>query len=79
LNAMSKDYSRENILIDLQSQDTKTICNALLGMALYEPDWQWSQNQCLSFLQHNHSDIKRMSITCLGHIARIPRIRLFLR
>jgi len=68
---MSQEYSREQILIDLQSNDIKIICNALLGVAFYESDWHWAQNQCLAFLQNNDNDIKRISVTCLGHIARI--------
>jgi len=68
---MSQEYSREQILIDLQSTDTERICNALLGIAFCEPDWQWAQNIFLELLENDHPDIKRLSATCLGHTARI--------
>jgi len=51
--------------------DTERICNALLGIVFCEPDWQWAQNIFLELLENGHPDIKGLSATCLGHIARI--------
>jgi len=69
---MKQEYSIERVLIDLQSTDTSTVCNGLLGIAFCESDWQWAKNTFLQLLQnHPHSDIRDLCATCLGHVARI--------
>jgi len=67
-----RQYSRTLAMNDLRSEDTATVCRALLGMAFCEPDWRWTQDIFLDFLENRDSlDVKRMALTCLGHIARI--------
>jgi len=69
---MSQEYSREQVLIDLQSTDTSTVCSGLLGIAFCEPDWQWAQDTLLQLLEnHPHPNIRGLCATCLGHVARI--------
>jgi hypothetical protein len=43
----------------------------LVAVALNEPDWRWVERKCLQFLANGSIDVKRVAITCLGHIARI--------
>lgn len=47
---------------------------ALLSIAYHEPDWQWSQNQCLRFWDAPDFNLRRMATLCLGHVGRIHGI-----
>lgn len=47
------------------------ICDALLAVVMNDNDWKWSQTQCLHFLNHDDSNVRGLSATCLGHIACI--------
>lgn len=55
------------------SRDAKNICEALVSVALNDPDWRWAQNQCLYFLGNKSPEIRGLAATCLGHIARVHR------
>lgn len=50
---------------------TNDICNALVALAFYNPDWKWVQDQCLIFINHKDIDIQKLAAICLGHLARI--------
>jgi hypothetical protein len=49
----------------LQVQD------ALVRVALHEPDWLWVQAQCLRILGDSDVNTQTVAIRCLGHLARI--------
>lgn len=55
----------------LQSEDALTVNRALVSIALFEPDWRWVQAQCIRLSSHSEPDIRSVSATCLGHLARI--------
>lgn len=55
------------------SNEVKCICEAMVSIAFYEPDWKWVQNKCLGFLNNEKPEIRGLAATCLGHIARIHR------
>jgi len=56
----------------LSSGDEHKICEALLRLAYYDPEWHWVQNQCLHLiLSHSHLPIRATAVLCLGHLARI--------
>ncbi len=56
--------------------DEAAICNALVGVAFYDPDWKWVQTLCLKFLEtpDTSKGVRSLAATCLGHVARIHRI-----
>ena len=56
------------------SNNTENICQTLLSVAFYEPDWRWTQERCLELLSSDNCDISLLAVTCLGHIARIHKI-----
>jgi len=68
---MTIEYSRDVALADLFSGNKEKICQSLVGIAFCDPEWQWSQNKFLEFLNSNDMEIRRVSATCLGHVARI--------
>lgn len=49
------------------------VCDALVAVAIADPDWRWAQERCLEFLSHEDDAIRGLAATCLGHIARIHR------
>jgi hypothetical protein len=55
--------------------DEHEICNALVGVAFYDSDWKWVQDQCLRFLDTPDIaiGIRSLAATCLGHLARIHK------
>jgi hypothetical protein len=53
--------------------DEDAIVDRLVGAVQSEPDWARSQEACLKLLQHPAMAVRSLSITCLGHVARIHR------
>lgn len=62
--------SAENLL---NSKDPKKICDALIRITYYDHDYKWVQSKCIIFLNSNDLNVKRLSIICLGHLARIHK------
>jgi hypothetical protein len=57
----------------LASGNETAIIQALLSSSYHDADWKWVQNRCLQLLDHSELDVRRIAVTCLGHIARIHR------
>ena len=69
ITPLSRDVALKHIASD---NETEKIY-ALWSIGLYEDDWQWAQNLCLSIIKDasNYPEIKVVAIKCIGHIARI--------
>lgn len=67
----SVGFNRSFAENELASGDVKRVCGALLSVAFQEPDWQWAQEKFLALLESESPDVRGLSATCLGHIARI--------
>ena len=65
--------NRADLEVSLNSGNIEAIYAALLSAAYYDPEWQWVQHQCLTFLNHADNNIRWVAATCLGHLARIHR------
>jgi len=65
--------SREDAERFLQSGNEKAIIDALLSSAYYDTDWRWVQSNCLRLLDDSPLEIRRIAVTCLGHLARVHR------
>ena len=57
----------------LESGNGAAIIDALLSSAYHDPDWQWVQYRCVELLNHSELPVRRVAVTCLGHLARIHR------
>lgn len=66
-------YNKRALEKAFASRDVKSICEALVSVALNDPDWRWAQSKCLEFLRNESPDVRGLAATCLGHIARIHR------
>jgi hypothetical protein len=65
--------SRENLVKALSSDDAQQIRDALYSAAQYEADWEWSQAQCLKFLNHKEFEVRWAAALSLGFIALYQR------
>lgn len=52
-------------------RDEEAVLRTLLGAVIAEPDWRRAQDECLRLLQHDEPAVRRLAVTCLGHVARI--------
>lgn len=43
------------------------ITDALVGLALYDPDVYWVEAKCLSYIAHVDPQIRAVAAICLGH------------
>jgi hypothetical protein len=69
----SQRISKQTAERAFATAEVKCICEALVSIAFYEPDWKWAQNRCLEFLSNENPEIRGLAATCLGHIARTHR------
>jgi hypothetical protein len=53
------------------SSDSDAICEALVAVALNDPDWRWTQDRCIEFTHSAEWALRAIAATCLGHLARI--------
>ena len=54
------------------SNDKRNIIDALMFITFNFDDINWIQDKCLFLINFSENDdIKRLAMTCLGHIARI--------
>lgn len=63
---------RQKFLEIFSSKSTVEISRILETVVLDQSlSWQWIQEQCLQFLEHNDSELRGMAVHCLGHVARL--------
>lgn len=63
--------TREEAETSFSSGTSAEICDALVRLVYYDPDWRWVQEKCLHFGKHPQSEIRGLSATCIGHLVRI--------
>ena len=68
------DWQSRQDLVEkaLSSNDAQQICDALYSAAQYESDWEWSQEQCLKFLNHKE-EVRWAAALSFGFIALYHR------
>jgi predicted component of type VI protein secretion system len=57
----------------LASGDSQGAAAALVGTALFHPDWHATQDLCLELLEGPDRRLAAVAATCLGHVARLHR------
>jgi hypothetical protein len=60
---------RDELDAAFKSNDENAICNALYSAAQHEPDWHWSQTQCLKMLSHESLMVRSAALIALSEIA----------
>ncbi|MBO0853179.1 MAG: hypothetical protein J2P18_05355 [Nocardia sp.] len=64
---------RDAALIMISSGISDSVCEAILRIALHDPDPDWATDQALALLTSPAPEIRGVSATALGHIARLHR------
>jgi hypothetical protein len=62
--------TNEEAMGDLSSRNSRAATEAVLRIALFEPDWQLAERVCLIALEDERGAVKTAALTSLGHIAR---------
>jgi hypothetical protein len=60
---------RDELEEAFKSHDPNVVCDALYSAAQHEPDWRWSQAQCLKLLRHESLLVRSAALIALGEIA----------
>ncbi|MCX4096654.1 hypothetical protein [Nocardia sp. alder85J] len=63
--------SRGDATAMLESTDPHAVTQAILRLALHDPDGAWVTDRALTLLHSPNADIRSVAATALGHIARI--------
>lgn len=63
--------SRDDATVMLESTDPHVVTEAILRLALHDPDGAWVTDRALELLRSPSTDIRSVTTTALGHIARI--------
>jgi hypothetical protein len=63
--------SREAAEAVFVRDDPHEVVNALLGLAISDPDWRWVQQQCLRFIHHPDPNVRYIVPLCFMHLARL--------
>ena len=64
-----KPRSKTQLLAEFASGDVNIICDALFSAAQHEPDWRWSQAQCLAMLKHDSLTVRSCAVIAISEIA----------
>lgn len=64
---------RDDAETTLTSPDAYLVTEAILRLALHDPDGRWVTDRALELLRNPDADIRAAAATALGHIARIHR------
>jgi hypothetical protein len=71
MNNGKYEYDKKFSIAELECGEAKRITNALISLALYNPDWKWVQDTCIKFSNHNNDNVRGIAILCFGHLARL--------
>ena len=69
----SEPISREEWSDALGSGDSQRIASGLVRLAFCDHNGAFVETQCLALLADQNQDLRRVAVTCLGHVARIHR------
>jgi HEAT repeat protein len=65
--------SRAELVEGLASNDPEQIRSSLYSASWYEEDWRWTQEHCLSFLNHPNPDVRWAAALSLGYVAQFQK------
>ena len=64
-------WSHEAVEQALQANDSEVLLQAVVGIAMYDADWQYAQDLCVRLSSHSHFNVRGNAVLGFGHIARV--------
>lgn len=68
---MAHDEARARFVAAQATGDSSALARALLGIVHADDDAAWLQARCMEIVTDGDLSLRRLAVTCLGHIARI--------
>jgi hypothetical protein len=67
------NFNKQEIESEIKSNNIDLATNKLLDICFNSEDWKWVQDICISLIKNKtvKEDLRRLAITCIGHLARI--------
>jgi hypothetical protein len=64
---------RTELVRELSSGVPAKIATALYAATKFDDDWNWVQEQCLTFVKHGSVEVRWAAVTCVGDLAFFRR------
>jgi hypothetical protein len=64
-----RSTSEAKVLIE--SDSAEVVCEGIVTLVSGGEDWLEAQEVCLKATRHSDIRVRRVSVTCLGHVARL--------
>ena len=74
-NNRLSDQARQNLMKTLSNKETSHICQAIVDATHVVSDYEWLVEQLLELTKHSDIEVRRVAVTCIGHLARLHRAR----
>jgi hypothetical protein len=67
IEPMDREVAEER----LRGGDPRQVAEALLSIALHDPDWRWTQATCLRYADDPDLGVRAAVLLCFSHLARL--------
>ena len=67
----SDQISKNEFCIILKGGDTQNLCQAIISSVNSIQDYHWLIQRYKKLLHHDNPEVRGVTITCIGHLARI--------
>lgn len=65
------EITKEEFLKIVETSDVVRICQAIVDVTHFIDDYDWLRVQFKELLEHSDQDVRGVTATCIGHIARL--------
>lgn len=68
------EITKDEFLQVVTSNDISLVCNAVVSSSEYIDDYEWLVTQYSLLLNHENAEVRGITVTCIGHLARLYKI-----
>jgi hypothetical protein len=66
-----RKFSRREAAEIFATDDTEAISSLMIGLAYFDPDWEWVLDHCLRLETNDDPQLRYIAALCVSHLARI--------
>jgi hypothetical protein len=70
------EFDRQNVLLELSSEDQDRIIMALLSAIMNGEDFEFSLELINKYEKHENEYVRGCAVECLGHLSRLYSVKL---